>query len=292
MRLFGTMRGSLRVVPALLLLLAALSGCVDGDELETSEEGRSAAGAQVDEDTGSVAGVVLTADLYEVKGGSVRLLKDEKVVKETTTADDGTYSLNKVPPGDYVLMVDADCCHPVSKRVSVEAGAVVKHDLQVEPAASEEGYYALAEWTGFISCGASVVARTVAICSAAGDPNDDFTESFRLDPSLTTLIIGMAWDTTPFSSDELLLIIDRCKPGNCREYERVTGESPLITTLERSEITHEDFKFQNYEDDWRLRLRVFTPFPVGVTYQQSFDVYLHQFHNMETPDDLQVIPDR
>lgn len=294
----------------LLLIAALLTGCVSGDdppETEGPDEQGSEAGL------GTITGKVLTVNLDAVANGRVQLVENGEGVAETTTDDEGRYTITNIEPGDYRIQASGTCCKEEVRAVSVVADEDVNLDLQLEVYSSddlqeprEERY----EWTGFLACNvrAALGANVCGIVELVADnaTDDDFLREWTIGPGLETVVGGMTWDSPGASlGDELVLLMEVAGRSNSApQYTRQDGPSPVEFRVDSGHVEdnydEEDdeghnlhqYDFKNVEEELELQYRVFAGGDVNVVYQQQFTIHWKLYYWEAAPEDASALPDQ
>lgn len=275
-----------------LVLATGWAGCLGDDAAPAAKAPKEAEEAVATAKTGSITGQAVTNDLEVLAGVEIGLSGPTGLVATSTTDKQGEFTFNDLEPARYRLQVAAACCRTYSKDVSVVAGEVTQSALQLTRLTQDDlrvPYVVEEQWNGFIACGVGAAGAAVAVCSILDDPNDDFLETYTVNRGLTELVVAMTWDAVGGASgEEFNLLVERCD-GGCFRYTDITGVSPLQTSIMDETTSREKHQFAQIEDEWEIRLRIFSG--TGLTYQQPFTVHWYEFYYHNMPEGFQTIPD-
>lgn len=280
---------------ALVLILgAALAGCLGGDDTQFNENGEDEAPV---EGTGTITGRVLTSDLSEIENANVALVDNGELIGETRSDDTGKYALRNIEPGQYRLQVTAACCREAVQGVTVVEGETTTVDMQLDrftAADLQRPFTEQFDWSGFLACGAGAVGVTTNPCYL--DPSSDNVHDFEVDEGISALAFGMTWESAGgvFGEDLYVTLENRdCDATQCSySYGSLEGSDPLSMVVNNGDISDNEWTWDKVDGQRELQYRVFPSFEVAVVYQQAFTVHWTVFHNHEAPADFNPIPDQ
>lgn len=280
-----------------VLLMAALAGCISDDD-DVGPKDDEDPDANPTEETGSIEGETITADLETVKGASVALIDaDGGLAASTQSSEKGSFVINGVEPGKYRIQVAAICCKASAQHVEVTANEVTKVSFQLDGLTNRDlqsPEVVEKEWDGFIACGVGSAAISWATCSTLEDPNDDFLHKFEVAPGLQSIVVGVSWTATGgVMGTDLWALVEKDGCGldceNSETYGQSSGEPDLIVRITKGPSS--DLSFENIEDNRTIQMRVFPSGEANVIYQQPFKVYWHEFYWHDAPQDFNPFPD-
>lgn len=266
----------------LVLLAAALGGCLGDDDVDEAPE--DSADAQGTEGTGVVQGRVFTQDLEPLPGAAVVLANDERV-QETKSGGDGRYEIHQVEPGQYRLQVNAACCREAVRGVQVSAGETVNMDARLDFYTDSDlrtPYVSDPHWEGLLACGV-VANEGMAFNCGTADPNNDRSHTFEVKEGLETILVAMEWDSE-FTNINDGMIIDLMN-GDTRLAEGI-GESPIEYRVDRADGT-----LSEIDDTFTLRFDVWAGGMANVIFQQPFTVYWEEHYWEPAPEGASALPD-
>ena len=132
---------------AALLTMALFAGCIQAESTppagaDDKDVPVAAGPAEFDETTGAISGSVTTSDLSPVAGAQVGILPSDIIIEPFVVLTDvaGQFTFSHVPPGTHTLQTSALGFDAVSKRTTVEAGAVASVQFILTELPSEEPY--------------------------------------------------------------------------------------------------------------------------------------------------------
>ncbi len=294
------------LVFTLLIPLAVLAGCLQGDdgavpgsgdnEGDDGEPGQGDAddgGNETGPDGNETAGLaVLTGNVTAsgadngtddgnqsgdgeiVADANLTLVLDEMGgnVSEATTSETGSYRFEGMEPGAYTLQVEAGCCALKNVSVALAAGEQKVVDVQLEPLDEGPAYRLETHaWEGRIVCGLA----GVNLCFL--HPDNSNLHTFDVDEGLKSAVVAMEW-----GSGEMSLSFERPFDDDTHEYRRDEGGSPLGFRVDAGEGGDHDF--DNIDDSWELRFRVFPQGNEPIS-DEEFTVHYHLFYDDFAPDD-------
>ncbi len=121
-----------------ILLAVVFAGCIGtGDDAA----GPQGPGAEVDDDTGGVAGRVTTDDLLPIPTAQVGLLSEGQTVALATTDEEGHYSLAGVQPGTYTIVAQALGYDSQARALDIQRGQVAEAHFSLGEVPTDEPYH-------------------------------------------------------------------------------------------------------------------------------------------------------
>ena len=291
------MRSLQMAIVSVLLLTATLAGCAspttgdDGSSIDPSVD------VQPTETTGIIKGVVVDAAVKPLAKATVSVKVGDKTLTNLTNGNGG-FGFQGLPPGTY--FVSAALAGYKTSQQSVD---VVANDPDVKTlrigleadASFAKPYVQPYIMKGYIECSVSAFAIGGDICGIVniinpGTFDDTFSAQYPLDPVIPTWTQSeLIWKSTQNLGAELTLDWSRdCgndNQGFLCDYG-VSGTSPLLLTADTSHLRN--ITIQRTSGEHTLYIRVFNSglaettaggtFGLGVTYEQSFEVYTHMFY--------------
>ncbi len=138
-----------------MLLLMLIAGCFAPDEGPEQAGDEESDGAQGDR--GVIAGTV-SSDLFEPLPGArleTLTLEREPTDHATDVDEDGTFRIEGIEPGDYILFVTAIGYRSAQQHVSVAAGEKTEIRFVLEVLPSDEPWVQEIDVTGFVNWAAA-----------------------------------------------------------------------------------------------------------------------------------------
>jgi hypothetical protein len=136
---------------AILLVTAGLAGCIGDDDLEetnTTVPETSPAPAPAQE--GNLVGTVVDPTQVPIPGAEVFLLRNDTL--STTVAQDGSYTMEGIPPGEHLIRVQADGFEGQTFNVRIKSGQTTQLDVTLVPETTREAFHETRELGGLIDC--------------------------------------------------------------------------------------------------------------------------------------------
>lgn len=302
---------------ALIALLAApLAGCVGGGE--GSQAGGPDAPADVDDETGAVAGIITDSEARPVAGVTVALIGAEDI--QSTTDEAGSFTLSNVPPGTYTLAVQKLGFESVAKSVNVVAGQTTDVQVTLEAIAVKEPYMETWADKGYFECSWSIYfARGPCFFPGPQVLTDNNKRAFNymVNEGAMTVIVEMSWEqTTAATGDAMSMFLSYTDRTTSHWYCHGESPSPVFMEWERDDPDDEEGECltgssQTPSDEpqgvplegQELTARANTGrnndlpgsdigFGLGAAFQQSFEVYFSNFYWEYAPEDYTGIPDQ
>lgn len=312
----GVMRQVVIVVAALLI-----AGCAGGPPAEADPF--DGVDVKVDETTGAIRGVVVDQSIMPVEGAKVSLVDTPH---NTTTDADGRFVFSKLEPGFYLLTASKPLYEEMTFQTSVEAGNPKPATITVrltrlfegEPYMSsfyEEGYFTCSQAGGIVWGYSSSPCHSFAFPYVGGvDLCQDASaclaqkRDFHVDVEAgwQTQVFEMTWKpSAQGTSDRMGLVVSTYKPERPTNHWFANYESgsPMRFQLdvgepgpraqqgsgEHDRVPPEGLEQMSFFASVRrpgICAAVCVP---GIAYEQSFDVYLHQFYYLPAPEGWSIV---
>ncbi len=299
------MFGGHRPLGLLVVVSLVLAGCAASNDAPGASGNPDEAAASQDlhatDDTGVIRGVVV--DLAIKPLGHVQIVaRGGAKAFFANTTENGVFGMQGLPPGTYFLKANKPGYKEGQTSVDVVAGVddpeVKRITLEVDQ--SNQPFYTPVVSHGYIECSVNAITVGVALCNAAGIPNDVFNFNIP-QPRPPTHIQGeMIWKSSQTAGDalEYLWSYD-CGAALLCNFE-ASGKSPQLI-MGNDTIIH-TLQLDNGTD---LAVRVFAhwvdgtapPPPIsdqcqnvplvgqrctnrgiGFVFEQSFEIYTHMFY--------------
>ncbi|MDX1611037.1 MAG: carboxypeptidase-like regulatory domain-containing protein [Candidatus Thermoplasmatota archaeon] len=165
---------------ALLVLLAALAGCVGQETADPVAAQNTTipetAPPPEPAQEGDIVGAVTDLSQVPVPGAEVFLLRNQDL--GTVAAQDGTYTLEDVPAGEHLIRAEAEGMRGETFLIKVKSGQTTLLDISLEHLPSEEPFHETRELAGLIGCSFTV---------GQGHDNHQDLPCIRVDPNARTV---------------------------------------------------------------------------------------------------------
>jgi hypothetical protein len=240
--------------------LVAFSGCVAGQAGQAnSTPGVSSVAAppEFSEDKGAIHGSVVDDQGLPIAGATVGLVEPSLT---KTTAANGEFTFNQLPPAKYTFSVIALGYEAVSQRVEVKAGEVTQLHLVLVPVSIAEAYHKTLQQAGYVQCTLAMSPGVptggvypgipkwiggVAVCGAfcivqclPAFPPDKFLLHWALDKGAQELVHEMSWTSTQAAGKGLFVVVEQDGVSNipAKTYGQKIGPSPLIIFVNQTRM--------------------------------------------------------
>lgn len=234
---------------ALLLLGAALSGCVGADDEQTSDVDLQNK-ARATSDTGGIQGVVTDPAIQPVEGATVTI---QELGRSTETATDGSFAFSEITPSTYTLEITADGFLSTDRQIDVRADDVLNVDVVLTNRPSITPYSQQIEFKGFVECSLATPVVLVAVCAIPNSvlsfvtgggnaTNDRFLFTFPIEEDPWQMVTEVRWDAGQPLGESLSMIVepDGLPNDDKTEFGGLRGTSPLIYSTDRARFAEVD----------------------------------------------------
>ena len=245
------MQGPLSNVPSVLLaaVLSAtiLAGCTGGGG---GAQDPAAAGVDFEDleleataTTGVIRGIVVDEAIRPVAGAQVATTVPDGGVRNTTSADDGAFGFDGLPPGTYFLSVSKPGFLTQQANAEVVVGVseppITKILLTADP--SSLPYTSIYQFDAFIACSFTLVTVSFAACGlAAEQTNNAFLVNYRPDKPPQHIQIEAIWQSTQVLGGELGLSVTALGPPQVG-VNGTSGPSPIFITINETQALQHNF---------------------------------------------------
>jgi hypothetical protein len=230
-----------------------------------------------------------------VKDARLHLSQDGRLIAESATDAQGRYAFTGLESEEYLLQVSAPCCKAAVFKLKPPPGDVYTHNIRLEELPSIVPYVVEDEWHGFIGCGFRLPvygSNNPEDCDQV-DSNTEVRIEFPLHPGLQTVVVAMVWEAsgTNLMEDLRLMMYRDPNTATANRFFDVMGKSPIEKTLGPEDAeAGPHLYFENIEETWGGRFRVWVGGDANVVYQQPFSVY-YQLHYLEpAPPGTSALP--
>lgn len=179
----------------------ALSGCLGGAD----ETNQSAAPLQ--EETGSLAGRVLTTDHLPMRGVRVEVVD----VGTVHSGIDGSWRVDNVTTGSVVIVASHPGHLNATEFATVRSGETTEVEVVMEPAPVDRVYHESMLFDARIACEVAIGTNADDTqwhsCAAEGVPDDPFRD-FELDSDLVQIVAEAQWESTTPLADRLTFVVE------------------------------------------------------------------------------------
>ena len=249
-----------RVAVALLVLAGmGLSGCAGGagadDPAPPADFG--ALDLKATETTGIIRGIVVDEAIRPLAGAVIGTTLPDGAARNTTSAADGAFGFDGLPPGTYFLTVQKPGYLVQQANADVVAGvsepALVKVLLTADP--SSLPYTAIYQYDAFVACSFTLVTVSFAACGlAAEQTNNAFLVNYRPDKPPSFIQIEAIWTSTQVLGGELGLSVTALGPPQVG-VNSTSGPSPIHITINETQALQHNF---TGPDDADITIRLFS----------------------------------
>lgn len=285
----------MRAASALLVVLAGLAGCADGDGTATQDLAPG---------TGAVHGLVVDEAIRPVEGANVTL-SGAGLERATLTDDGGQYRFDGVVPGVYVVTVREVRHAAAQGTVEVRSGEVATPRTMVSRLFTQEAYHETLKFDGYIQCGYSVSGFLSSVCvndythfvGPYTCPDcehlvDSRSHDFAVGPGWQTMVYEMTWEpSAQGTSPEMRLIVSHFPRPASHWYCSASGPDPVYLRMEVGVVCDD----QQDEPDLvppeglpNMHLFAATNAPDGqpasATLSQPFSVFMNFFYFGAAPE--------
>ena len=309
---------------ALLILVAAVAGCVGDDAVSgrpvgvskqndaTGQAESSAVPESADAPVGEIGGTVVDDSMIPIANATVDLDGETYV---TITKEDGTFALTYVPTGTHELRVRKDGHLDHTSRVVVVEAERIEVKVTLVQTASAEEFVETKTQSGMVVCGASLrnpvtpITNTILICNGLGVDKMKILWTVPTYENITGLWIETTWKSTQALGDQLVVTWRGVMPGGDVRggtYLGVfSGKNPLSNGMSRQHL--EDYYVDANKKDlsqcsgkkcgmegWHAAhastLGSSSPVDFSIMINQAFDVYVTYFHRVPFPTTFTALP--
>ncbi len=159
---------------ASLLVVTVLAGCASNS---SSNQGDGSGLPELAADKGAIAGIVIDDRFRPVPDALVLLTPGGF----TTTSDsEGQFSFGNLPPGSYVIQVQADDHEAAPQNADVVAGEYTDAEVEARRIFSDDGNVITTQFSVFIPCAASFVANGVVANCLLDGSGDTYRPGFTM----------------------------------------------------------------------------------------------------------------
>lgn len=293
---------------AAVLLAAALAGCSSGN---SNDDVVPDDGLKPTATTGIIRGVVVDNAIRPIPGVDIALTVPEGPPLSAKSDASGSFGFANLKPGTYFVKAQKIGYFDAQQSVQVEAGVedppVMKILLSINVDARP--FFQVQSFEGFVECTTSVVVLcgapnlvTTLWCSGDLDPlppqcfgnvtNDRFTNDFYFADNASLIQFEMAWDSTQTLSPEMYFELETLNAGCDTSGEvflnNTSGPSAIYATVNQTQIEDHEIGtvcpiyFSAFSGD-----ATGDPsgqgLPIGVTFEQRFTLFIHEFHGFLPP---------
>jgi hypothetical protein len=250
----------IRAAVALLVATATLlSGCTGGagedDPAEAVDFG--ALELEATDTTGIIRGIIVDEAIRPLAGADVGTTLPDGASRNTTSAADGAFGFDGLPPGTYFLTVRKPGYLVQQANADVLAGVdeppLVKVLLTADPASLP--YTAIYQYDAFVACSFTLVTVSFAACGlAAEQTNNAFLVNYRPDKAPSFIQIEAVWTSTQVLGGELGLSVTALGPPQVT-VNATNGPSPIHITINETDALRHNF---TGPDDADITVRLFS----------------------------------
>jgi hypothetical protein len=241
-----------------------MAGCSGG---AGDEEGSALPAADFEElkleataTTGVIRGIVVDEAIRPLAGAEIgTTLPDGGAVRNTTSAEDGAFGFDGLPPGTYFLTVSKPGFLTQQANADVVVGIsdppITKVLLTADPTSLP--YVGAYQFDAFIACSFTLVTVSFAACGlAAEQTNNAFLVNYWPDKAPKHVQIEAIWQSTQALGGELGLSVTALGPPQVG-VNGTSGPSPIYITINETQALQHNFTSPD-ESDPPITIRLFS----------------------------------
>ncbi len=254
----------------------------------------------VTDTSGVIKGVVVDETITPVASAEINILQMDVPVADTTSDVDGRFVVGNLPPGIYVIQVQANGFHARTESAVVIAGDDEPDLVKVllSPDVTKASYAQVYHWEGLVACAATggnfcAIPGFYTGGNPAGDASIRLFEGEFLDEGRTPdwVQIELVWEATQPATPDLQ---QRFTASNAEmaaigswnyTFGVFAGSSPLTFTIDGDTA-----KEARLGLEMGLLVETFAPTP-GATLDQRFDEYISVFYGYTPPEGWRFVDD-
>lgn len=235
---------------ALALVAVALAGCSSSgkepDQLPPADF--DDLGLEATATTGIIRGIVVDDAIRPVAGADVGIVLQDGTARNTTSAADGAFGFDKLPPGTYFLTTHKAGFLSAQANADVVVGVaeppIVKILLVADP--SLVPYVTSLVYDAFIACSFTLVLVSFAACGLAPEEtNNAFLVSYDADKPVDWIQVEAIWESTQPLGSDLSLGITDFSGGAQVGVNGTVGPSPIHVTVNATKALQHNFGINN-----------------------------------------------
>jgi hypothetical protein len=233
----------------LALASFALAGCSGGDkDTELPPANFEELGLEATATTGILRGIVVDDAIRPVAGADIGYRGPEGATKNTTSAADGAFGFDGLPPGTYFLEVRKAGFVAAQASAEVLAGVgeppIVKVLLAADP--SSVPYVSALVYDAFVACSFTFPVVSFAACGlVAEETNNAFLVDYEADKPPQWIQVEALWESTQALGNELGLSITDFHKGPQIGVNSSSGPSPIHVTVNETTALAFEYGFNN-----------------------------------------------
>lgn len=266
-----------------------MAGCL-GDDGDPDPDGLEQ--SRPTEDTGSITGQVFDVDLNPLHNARVSLVDmNGTIVKNATSAVDGSYVMNDVLPGTYRISASAFCCEEKIDTIEVVANEEATKSFRLTQFSNDDlkiPYEVTDEHTAFIACQFTLPNNQSSGCGVVS--GNVPRHAFGAGKGLRTLVGALKWEggAGAAAAQDLDFTI-RNAEGDVYAY--TSGSSPLEVRIDNSDISGSATPFEEFDEDGMTLEFSARPTSGSIVYQQPLEYYWYLHYWQEGPEGVSALPD-
>lgn len=249
-------RAAMAFLAAAATVLAGCTGGTDGEDAAPPAD-FGALDLEATATTGILRGIVVDEAIRPLAGADIGTTLPDGAVRNTTSAADGAFGFDGLPPATYFLTIRMPGYLTQQANADVVAGlaepALVKVLLVADPASLP--YTAIYQYDAFVACSFTLVMVSFAACGlAAEQTNNAFLVEYRPDKPPSFIQIEAVWDSTQVLGGELGLSVTALGPPQVG-VNSTSGPSPIHITINETMALRHNF---TGPDDADITIRLFS----------------------------------
>jgi hypothetical protein len=290
----------------LLLCLAGLAGCSDGEGQATAGPEATPAG------TGTLHGIVVDEAVRPLEGAAVQASGPSGILN-ATTGTDGTFRFEDLSPGVYIVVVSKAYYSTKQEAVDVSEN-VAEPPLAKFQLVFQQGLVPVVElykFEGFFECSAWPtngcanvnIVTGIMLCSFGlpcfNTTQDRSVELIPITPQPDFIQSEMVWEPTNDQGRAMTFGLfaatrEELQDGFADGYNYTEGESPLMLQLQGEELKESRIGIEGRQMGIQVSVGVSTGVPggcpgvadpcgLGVSVQQPYTTFTHAFYGFAPP---------
>lgn len=276
--------------------LVILAGCAQSETADPIED----AALVATQDTGVLRGFVVNERVEPLVDEEVRVTQQGAAIHTLRTDAEGSFGIDGVVPGVYVVVVQPEGHFPAEAIVTVVANVAEPELVRLQPLPNaQEVAYALQHvWEGHMVCAATggnycALPRLYVGVDPFGDDSirlfyDEFVDVGRIP---TFVQAELVWDSTQTLTPTLHTRWTATNPemwsvGQWNyTFGTANGESPVVFSIDE-EMARESWLGR----DMGLAVEMFATTP-GLVLDQDFTIYITVFYGYTPPEGWRFVDD-
>lgn len=308
------------IATAGIWMAVVFAGCIDGGETSRAANATdpNAPTAQFDADRGAIEGIVTDEALTPIDQAAVTLV--DAGLPAARTEANGRFAFSFLPPGEYLVLAEAEGFHLGRQTVSISAGTITSVSLRLASATSDEAFHVTSVLEGYVGCSVAVLVRPLNRYQPANvcgipDLEDKYLVSAPVAGpdvrELFSIVFETTWRPTQVLGSGLFVRCSIEADAGSRVFNSpfwdMMGSSPVRMIINRTVVEtmgaatpsfyekcnpNAPCHFELAHYPWPNTLGPGYPVDVGANLEQRFTDYVTEFYQEPAPAEFSALPDR